>query len=216
MPDRPGFRRRLLGRLGAALAAALALVGAAVWGGVAVWSTHEARAALRAEARDVAHAVVRADGALAPDAYTWDEPHHRFASPRLDPYFLQVFDARGRLVRASANVRGGPLPAAPLARTDGDGPADPLARLADRRFYRITEGLRAPDGREVGVVQITRYVPAVPAGLGRLAAALALGLAALLGALLAIFWVVGGRVVRPLASITASRLSSGARAIRAH
>lgn len=201
--ERPSFRRRLLAQLGAALTFALALVGVAVWGGVAARSTHEARRALRAEAHAVEAAAVTPGGHLRPRRYDWSEPHHRYSDRRLDPYFLQVFDRDGRLLRASLNTAGGPLPQHALARTDGDGLATPLARLPDRRFYRITEALRASDGREVGVVQIARHVPTVPAHLGRLAAALVLALGSLLAALLALVWGIGGRVVRPLAALTA-------------
>jgi len=203
MRDRPTFRRRLVGRLGVALAAALALVGVAAWGAVAAWATHDARAALRAEIHAVEHAVVGRDGALHPERYDWDEPHHRFASRRIDPYFVQLFDPRGTLILASDNTAGGPLPPAMMPLTDADRPLEPLARLPDRRFYRATETAHAPDGRPIAVVQVARYVPPAVERLPAVAGTLALGLGALLAALLALVAAIGGRVVGPLARITA-------------
>ncbi len=204
MTTRPRFRRRLAAALGVALA--LAAVGAGVWLGASALATAEVRGGLRAEAAAVQRAVVATDGAVVPGRYSWDEPHHRFASLRIDPYFLQVFDVRGRLLQASGNIATLPdFPTARLARTDGDGPLVPVARLdtGGRHLYRITEPLRDAAGARVGDVQIARFDPGVGTQLGRLALGLVLGLGLLFAALMGLVWAVGGRVVRPLESITA-------------
>lgn len=212
MPERPTFQRRLLTRLGAALAVALAVIGTAVWGGAAVWSATEARRVLRLEVQAVQNDVVLRDGQIDADRYYWDEPHHRFDAERIDPFFLQVFDAEGRLLRASENVAlfaPGAFPARPRARTDEDGLLAPLAtfRVGTHTLYYVTEPLRGPDGRPVGMVQVARFVPAVQAHLGRLALGLAVGLGLALLALLALLRIVGGRVVQPLRAITAHAAS---------
>ncbi len=210
MPDstssRPPFRRRLTLALGLALSVALAVVGVLVWLGASAWMTYEARAMLRAEAAAVEAAVVTPDGRLVADRYEWDEPHHRFAMPRIDPNFLQVFDAEGRLVRASDNLAAlSGFPTRRLESTDADGPLVSLARIeaGGRHLYRVTEPLRSRTGQTVGYVQLARYDPGLRAHLGRLAAGLAAGLGLLLAALLALVWTVGSHVVRPLEAITA-------------
>ncbi len=204
-PTRPPFRRRLTLALGLALSVALAVVGTLVWLGASAWTTYEARTALRAEAAAVERAVVTPDGRLDADRYEWDEPHHRFAAPRIDPNFLQVFDAAGRLAKASDNLAALPgFPSRLLASTARDGPLVPLATLeaGGRPLYRITEPLRTRSGQAVGYVQLARYDPGLRAQLQRLAAGLAAGLGLLLAALLGLVWTVGSRVVRPLEAIT--------------
>ncbi|OZC01429.1 sensor histidine kinase [Rubricoccus marinus] len=206
MAERPPFRRRLLVRLGAALAIALTVLGGAVWCGAAVWSATEARRALRLEAAAVQADVVAPDGRLVPEAYYWDEPHHRFDAERIDPFFLQVFGPDGRLLRASDNVAlFDAFPDRVLAPTTDEALLAPLStfRLGRRDLYHVTEPLLDARGAAVGTVQVARYIPPLQAGLGRLAAGLALGLGLSLAALLALVWAVGGRVVRPLQAITA-------------
>lgn len=193
-------------RLGLALTLALGTIGVAVWAGAAAWSVLEARRALRFEVQAVQTDIVGPDGAVDPEAYYWDEPHHRFDVERIDPFFLQVFDLDGRLLRASDNVaQFAAFPTTPLASTAADGALAPLAtfRLGDQRLYHVTEPLLGPGGRPVGLVQVARFVPALQAHLGRLAAGLAVGLGLSLAALLGLVWAVGGRVVRPLQAITA-------------
>ena len=208
MPERPPFRRRLVVRLGAALTVALLLVGVAVWVGAAAWAAHEARRVLRAEVLAVQNEAVSSDGTLDADRYDWGEPHHRYDAPRIDPIFLQVFDAEGRLLRQSDNLvrfASESYPTQALASTEADGPLVGLAtvRIGDETLYRITEPLRDREGREVGVVQAARFPPRLYSDLSRLAAGLTLGLGGLLALLIGLVWTVGGRVVRPLQAITA-------------
>lgn len=206
MPERSSFQRRLVVHLGAALAGALLFVGIAVWVSVAAWAAHEARRVLRAEAVAMQNASVGADGTLDADRYDWDEPHHRYDAPRIDPIFLQVFDAEGRLLRQSDNVAHfDAYPEHLLPSTEGDGSFVPLAtlQLGDETLYGITEPLRDGEGRPVGFVQAARFPPQVYSDLGRLALGLALGFGSLLVLLVGLVWTVGGRVVRPLQAITA-------------
>ncbi len=204
MTPRPPFRRRLTLALGLALGLALATLGVLVWLGALALTTVEARAVLQAEAASVERATAAPDG-LDTARYDWDEPHHRFAAPRIDPIFLQVFDSAGRLLRASDNLAALPnFPAGVLPSTDGDGAVTPLARLTvdGKRLYRITEPLRTADGRPVGTVQLARFDPGLGGRLARLGAWLAAGLGLLFAALMALVWGIGGRVVRPLEAIT--------------
>lgn len=204
MSARPSFRRRLTVSLGLALGLALAMLGVLVWLGASALGTVEARAVLRGEAAAVERATT-AGGRLDAAHYGWDEPHHQFAAPRIDPFFLQVFDARGRVVRTSGNVAALPgYPAAALASTEGDGPLTALARLdlGGNHLYRITEPLRTTDGQAVGTVQLARFDPGLGTRLRQLAVGLAAVLGLLLTALLGLVWAVGGRVVRPLEAIT--------------
>ena len=207
MPERPPFRHRLTVRLGIALAVALLGVGVSVWVGAAAWAAHEARGVLRTEVAAVQDVTVAPDGPLDVDRYDWDEPHHRFDAPRIDPIFLQVYDAEGRRLRQSDNharLDARDVPDRLLASTEGDGPLVPLAthRIEGGVLYSVTEPLRDRTGRAVGTVQAARFVPALYADLGRLALGLTLGLGALLALLAALVWAVGGRVVRPLQAIT--------------
>lgn len=208
MGERPPFRRRLLVRLGAALALALVVVGVVVWLGVAAWSAHEGRRVLREEALALQSDIVGADGSLDPSRYYWDEPHHRFEAERIDPLFLQVFDTEGRLLRASDNVARfapGAYPQRPLGSTASAGVVAPLRtfRVGSDRLYRATLPLRDGAGRTVGTVQVARFLPPLYAHLGQLALGLCFALGVLLAALLALVWAVADRVVRPLQAITA-------------
>ena len=218
MHARPPFRRRLTLALGLALGGALAVVGVLFWLGASAWTTYEARAVLRAEAATIERAVVTPDGRLDADRYEWDEPHHRFATARIDPIFLQIFDTEHRLVRSSDNVAAFGARTYPnrlLGSTAEDGPFVALARLTveGRRLYRITEPLRRAPDEVVGYVQLTRFDPGIHAQLGRLATGLAIGLSVLLAALLGLVWTVGGRVVRPLEAITRHATSLSAQTL---
>lgn len=202
---RPPFRRRLLVTLGLALGLALVGLGALVWVGAYASLTFRARAVLDAEAREVASHVVQPDGRLDVDAYPWEQPHHRFLDPHIDPIFLRIFDADGRLLRASENVGrlDGPLPD-PRA-TEEEGLLRPLNTFAvgPRRLYAVSRPLAAPDGTPRGVLQVARYDPRLGPQLLRIGLGLGAGFLFVWTALLGLVWLVGRRVVRPLEAITA-------------
>jgi signal transduction histidine kinase len=206
MPDRPSFRRRLTVRLGVGLAVALGLIGVSVWAGAVLMLRHQANGALRAEVAAVARSVVTDDGAIHPAGYSWDEPHHRFDTEHINPYFLQLFDARGRLLRASENIAlfpPGTFPARLLPATSPSPFAPLVVFEADgHTLYRATHPLPASAGPPLGYVQLSLYAPPIRQTLRRLALGLLVGLSLVYGALLALVWTVGGRVVRPLQSIT--------------
>ncbi len=205
MTPRPPFRRRLTLALGLALGLALATLGVSVWFGALALTTLEARAVLRAEAASVERATA-VHGRLDTAGYDWDEPHHRFAAPRIDPFFLQVFDAAGRLVRASDNLAalpGFPVEALPSTQDDGIGSALATLTVDGKPLYRITEPLLTPDGQTIGTVQLARFDPGLGDRLARLGFWLAAGLGLLFASLVGLVWAIGGRVVRPLEAITA-------------
>lgn len=205
MSARPSFRRRLLVRLGGALAAGLAALGVLVWLAAYAGVNYGARAGLEAEAREVAAHVVRPSGRLAIGRYAWQQPHHRFSAAHIDPYFLQLFDAQGRLLRASENVAqlGGEYPRR-LVAGNGTAKFTPLEtfRVGEHTLYAVVHPIRTPSGRLLGYVQVARYEPGVPALMARVGLGLLTGLGLLLAVLGGITWAVAGRVVRPLQAIT--------------
>jgi signal transduction histidine kinase len=195
---------------GAALALALTLLAALIWLGAYAWFNHAARHVLRAETENVLAQVVTPAGTLKADAYTWNEPHHRFRGQHVDPLFLQVFDDRGRLVRASDNIDIFPEGTYPrrllAATTQNDGFYDPLRTftVADTRLYYTARPIYNEAGEQLGTVQIARTEPGLATLHQRLAAVLGGGLLAVLAALGALMWWVAGRLLRPLETITAA------------
>lgn len=206
-PGASSFRRRLTLTLGSALALALAAFGGLVLLGAWAFMTYSARAHLTSEVGNIAAHVVHA-GRLDLDAPPWDEPHHRFTEPHIDPHFVQVFDAEGRPLRSSANVArlGDGFPARLLPVTGTAAGLEPLRTFeaGGVRFYHLTTPLTAPRGRVLGYLQVSRYEPKIGAMLGRLGFGLAVGYVVALAGLVALLWTVGGRVVRPLEAMTAS------------
>lgn len=209
MPDRPPFRTRLTRRLGGGLALALATIGVAVWFSAALLLRHQAREVLQTEIATVQSEILADDGRLHPERYSWSEPHHRFDSEHIDPYFLQVFDASGTLLRASDNVALFSPGAFPTERLYVNTPPALFSRLTTfnaggHHLYRITEEVNTASGATAGYIQLSRYAPMLRRPLRRLAISLFLGLSIVLAGLLALVWTVGGRVVRPLERITSS------------
>ena len=205
---RPTFRRRLLVTMGAAHVAALAGLGLLVWLGLYAWMTVQAYNVLDREARFIESMVATGDGRLRVDAYTWDEPHHRFQGPHIDPYFVQVFGPDRRLIRQSDNI---------LFFSEGDYPGRLLATEAPSarpvlrtfsasggRLYHITRPLTGPAGETLGFVQVARPYPNIDRVLWRAAWLLAAGLVVVLSGLGVLVWWQSGRVLRPLATITAA------------
>ena len=217
--DRSTFRRRLLLTIGSALAVALTVLAILIWVGVYTWSNHTAYQVLRAEMENVQTRVVAGGDTLQADAYTWDQPHHRFQSEHVDPFFLQVFDAQGDLVRASKNIDGFPgdaYPSNPLADTRQPSRLyTPLhtIRVADTPLYYTVRPIYSDAGERLGTVQLARRDPGLQQLHRRLALGLAGGLLIVLSALSTLIWQVSGRVVRPLETITASTRTISADAL---
>jgi signal transduction histidine kinase len=192
--------------LGLALGLALGALGVLVWLGAYVGLTFGARAVVEAEAHEVVSHVLQPDGRLDADAYAWGQPHHRFLEPRIDPYFLRVFDAEGRLLRASENVARlrAPMPApAPPTEAGLFRPLRPFP-VGARRLYAVTEEVVGPDGTPVGLVEVARYDPELDRQLVRVGVGLGAGYLLVWTALIGLVSIVGGRVVRPLEAITTS------------
>lgn len=203
------FERRLLLTLGTSLAVAFLVLGVALWFVARGWLWYQARALLLHEASEVATSVVTPGGQLRPQRYAWYEPHHRFAAPRIDPFFLQLFDADGRLLRTSDNVaavEGGTYPDR-LFHRPAVAPPHAFTRLATFRvgsatLYAEVQPLMAPDSTVLGYVQVGRYEPGTAATLRRVTLGIAGGLGGLLLVLLGLVAATARRVVRPLATIT--------------
>lgn len=203
---RPSFRRRLLTTIGPALAGALAALALVGWGAAYVTVHTSAINALEREVQEMRANTRVHDGRLDVEEYAWREVHHRLSSDRIDPIFVQVFDANRELVRASANVDS-------LSETYPDRLLDPRPaefwmptlhtfEVGGRRLYYRTRPLRGSKGKTIGFVQVSRVVPARHAMLWALGAGL-LGLWAVLTAgLLALVGWSAGRVLRPLRGIT--------------
>lgn len=204
------FRRRLTLTFGLALGAALLLLSALVLLGAWALMNYNARVHLGGEVSNIAAHLVH-EGRVRLDRTPWDEPHHRFTERHVDPHFVQVFDAEGRPLRSSANVTrlGEDFPARRLPVTDEDLAIGPLRTFeaGGTRLYHLTTPLTNRQGRRLGYLQLSRYEPGVGTMLRRLALGLGVGYVTALAALLALLWVVGGRIVRPLEAMTASARS---------
>lgn len=219
LPNRSTFRQRLLLTLGSALVVALAVLAALIWLGAYAWFNHTAHQVLRAETEHVLAQVVGPDGALRADAYAWNEPHHLFHGEHVDPFFLQVFNAEGELVRASENIESFSDNAYPSQLVDEPTPPGrsyaPLRTLQveDTRLYYMVRPIRNGEGTQIGTVQLARRDPGLQQLHQRLAFGLGGGLLVVLTGLGALIWWVAGRVLRPLETITAATRTISADAL---
>ena len=207
------FRHRLTLSLGLALGAALALLAVAVLASAYGAMNHNARTVLQAEALNIEAQIVLEPAGLDLDAYSWDEPHHRYADRHIDPYFIQVFDIDGRMLRASANVArlAAVYPDRLLPATQDDRSLSRLRRFhaGEETMYYRTTSLQSSEGTQLGYLQVARFEPGILHSLGRLSVIVGVGWIALMASLLTLVWAVGGRVVEPLEAMTrdASTLS---------
>ena len=207
--SRRPFRQRLLLTLGPALALALVLLGMLVWVIVYGLLTYNAQVALEIEIQEIATQVLTGQGTLNINAYTWNEPHHRFQSRHIDPYFVQVFDAQARPLFASDNIRllaPEAYPARLLAYQTTEDQLIQRLRTFDvggNLLYYRTEPLYNAAGTLLGYIQVARYEPGIAALMQRTALFLLLGFTPVLLGLLALVWWSARRVVAPLEAITA-------------
>lgn len=197
----------------------LVVLAGLAWAMAGVVARTSALDALRAEAVNIEEHVLRPDGSLAFDAPPWSEPHHRYLSRHIDPYFVQIFSADGRLLRASDNVRAlgaaypqhlrpeqptawnlRPFVVEGIPATDGDGDDDDAP--ADW-VYAIHHDVRDRAGRLLAVVQVGRFVPPAVDDLPELGGWIALAVSVLVAGWLGLVWALGGWVVRPLEALTA-------------
>ncbi len=183
---------------------------------VVMWLTafavlnHSARDTVRQEAENVLAEIVTSAGTLAIDRYSWNEPHHRYKGRHVDPFFLQVFDTNGNLLRASENIEAfsdGNYPSEPLrATTLDDGLFDPLRtfRVDEQLLYFSTRPIYNDRGEQLGTIQIARRETGVQSWYWWLAGGLAGGLLVVLSILTGLIWWSAGRVLQPLENITRS------------
>lgn len=208
------FRKRLLMTLGPVLGIALILMGVVAWLFAYSWLTYSEQSVLDYEIEEVSRQVVRR-GRIAVERYSWNEPHHRFDAEHIDPYFLQVFDNQGRLLRASANIgffAPGAYPDRLLAyQTDADRWMQGLRvfEVGNRRLYYRTRAITNRRGTLLGYVQVARYDPGISVIMRRTTWIILAGLIPVLMSLLGLVWWSARRVVGPLEQITreASALS---------
>lgn len=209
------FRKRLLMTLGPVLGIALVLMGVLAWLFAFSWLTYSEQSVLDAEIDEVGRQVLRPDGTIAVERYSWNEPHHRFDTEHIDPYFLQIFDSQGRLLRASANIGlfgADQYPNRLLAyQTEADWWVQRLRvfEVGDRRLYHRTRAITNDAGQLLGYVQVARYDPGIQTIMRRTTWVILAGLVPVFLSLLALVWWSARRVVGPLEKITrdASELS---------
>jgi len=202
----PSFLNRLLVQSGGTLIAALALLGLLAWLAAYGWINELARLPLRNEIQLVASRIVR-DNHLDVDAYYWDEPHHRLLERHVDPYFLQVFDAEGHLIRQSANIQllsdryPEVLLHAPVQQEPFWKPLQTF-QVGEYRLYYLVFPLYDPAGRYLGAIQLARFEPGFVALYRQLALGLFVSWALLSGLILMLLAASGRRVLRPLHELT--------------
>ena len=201
------FRQRLTLTLGLAIGVALLLLDVMVLFGAWAMMNYNARLHLGGEVSNIATHLVY-EGELDLSRTPWDEPHHRFTEPHIDPHFVQVFDVKGRPLRSSANVTrlGEDFPARRLPVTDDDLAIGPLRKFdaGGTRLYHLTTPLTDRRGQRLGYLQLSRYEPGIGRMIRRLGLGLGVGYVAVLTALLGLLWTVGSRVIRPLEAMTSS------------
>lgn len=209
--DRPSFQQRLLLTLGTSLAVAFLVLGVLLWLVARGWMQYHAHTLLEHEATEIASSVITPGGRFNPNRYAWGEPHHRFAARRIDPYFVQVFDADGQLLKASDNIAAFPAQTYPhvLLAQPAQVPVASFAapatfRANDSLLYYLVHPLTGRNGSLLGYVQVARFEPGLAPALRRIALLLAAGLGGLLGLLLLLVHTTARHTTRPLTAITAA------------
>ena len=205
--SRPSFRRRLLTVVGPVLAGALLVLGLLAWGAVYVALHQGAVDVLQAEVAEIETDIEKnTRGNLEVGGHEWLEVHHRLASKRVDPVFVQVFDRYNRTVRTSANIDSLSVqyPEQPLAspRSSTWIPTLQTFETGGRTLYYLVRPI-IRDGQAVGYVQVARLLPEYGPVLRRYGGGFMLVIVLLFGGLLALIGWAAGRVLRPLRRITA-------------
>ena len=206
--SRPSFRKRLLFSLGPILAIVLTLLSVVVLIFAYSWLTFSAQSILEVEISDIEDQIVDLEGNVFPEAYNWFEPHHRYDAQHIDPYFLQVFDEDGYLLRASENIRlftSDRYPSRILPYQKPDAPLFKRLRtfsVGDRRMYYRTRPIHDQKGVHVGYIQVARYDPGISLIMKRTISIVGISLVLVLSGLLGIIWWSARRVLRPLEQIT--------------
>ena len=210
------FRQKLLVHVGVSVGLVFVLMFLLLWMGSTIWFRVDAERFLRIEAESIAGYVVRAGGVLDVEAYTWNEPHHLFAESRIDPIFVQIFDAQRRELFATQNIGEFPDGAWPgylIVHPDElFSPSEGLETrfIGQARLYFLSYPLRTVDGATIGYLQAARYVPDIEGQVVRILWLSGAILIILLGGLLFSLYSRAGNLLRPLHSIarTADGLSA--------
>ncbi len=207
-PLRRSFQQRLLLAVGSVLAVTFVVLGVLAWFAASAWLNRYHRDLLLHEAREIADHILTPEDSLDVSRYAWYEPHHRFADPRIDPFFIQIFYPDGTLRYATDNLgafegKGYPESLLPLPPRETTSFA-PLHRLSlgPHRLYFEVFPLRDSRGRLRAYLQMGRYDPGLDGLLRDLALGLTLGLGALWIILALLVRASARRVLRPLAAIT--------------
>lgn len=210
------FRKRLLLRVGIVVGLAFLLVEAVVWGGATIYLRMDAERFVRSEADEISSFVVRSGGELLIDAYPWNEPHHLFNEPRIDPLFVQIMNPEGQEIYFTPNIdlfNRGAYPRQMV--TDPLISYSPFQELESRfvgsaLLYFSSYSLRSREGQLLGFVQIARYLPDLQGAVRSVGLISAGILLVLLGGLLFLLHLQTGRLLAPLHRIarTADSLSA--------
>lgn len=210
------FRKKLLVHVGVTVGLVFVLTFLLLWMGTTIWFRVDAERFLRGEAESIAGYIVRAGGVLNVESYTWNEPHHLFSESRIDPVFVQVFDARQREIFSTANIADFTPGAWPgyLVQTEGAAfsPASELETrfIGQAELYFLTYPLQSLDGSLVGYVQAARYVPDIEGRIVSILWIAGLTLLILLAGLLVSLHIRSGKLLKPLHTIarTAEKVSA--------
>jgi signal transduction histidine kinase len=184
-------------------------LGVLVWAIVYVSLERSALDVVQAEIDEVANHIL-VDGRLNLDGYIWTEPHHIYADTRINPHFLQVFDADERLLRKSLNIDllgTGFYPDSVISRRSSL--IIRSFRVGDRNLYSLSQPVLTTNGDTAAFVQVARFDPGIRSSMRNLAMVLVLGLVGVLGGLLWLVSALTDRVLRPLTQMTgeAERIS---------
>jgi len=206
-PRRITFRRRLVFSQGLVLAIAFLIIGVLSWLATYGWLHYHAWTLLEREAVEINFHIVGLDGKLAPDRYSWHEPHHLYREQRVDPYFAQIFDTQGAIVYASGNTRlfTTPFPDSLVTyQPSAIGTISALntIEIDGEALYFGNYPILGRNEQAIGFLQIARYKPDIPGRLREFAIGLSLGLVALLIILLVLTDRVAARALGPLQTIT--------------
>ncbi|NND71585.1 MAG: HAMP domain-containing histidine kinase [Rhodothermales bacterium] len=203
----PSFTNRLLYTIGVVMGIALVALSVLIWISIRAVMISNAFGVLEVETNEIAVEIATDRSTLDVNVYDWDEPHHRFIGPFVDPFFVQVFGTDRRLIRESANVLllSSDYPDRLLA--DDSSQRGWLSELRtivvnDLDLYYVTMPLRNEDGTLLGYLQVARENPGISTTMRRIGLILTAGTVLVMLVLGLLIWWQAVRVLRPLGQIT--------------
>ena len=198
----PPFQRRLLTSLGSVLALGFLILWLVIAAGVYLIFEEKNYYPLVNEADIIQQLIVQPDGSLHPERYYWHEPHHLYATPHIDPFFLIVRDAQGHVVAQSQNIKYLQVTPEQLASSGAFKAHKSQLTTANHRLTYINYPLLTADGQTVGSLWIARYTPKWKKEVVQIVALLALFLGVLYGITLLLTRRVAQHTLEPLHKIT--------------